>query len=926
MSNDLLDIFQAEVREIITGLNDSLLKLELSEGDDRATLLKEMNRLAHSMKGAARAVGYEMVENISQLLEEIFHKAWHDNLHITPGMGDSLYDGIDLIQHQVNQDPMDDAIVTEIIANLKEMLNPKPQDHTTFLQTDSAEIHAITDEVIATQEPMVTQTSQLHNVRETASDELRQIFSIEVEEYIETLNQNLLKVEMTQGTEREALLREMNRIAHSMKGAARAVAYETVEQISHYMEEILEQVLNQQLDISPHVADIMYDGLDLISESISDNALSDEVIAAVIMQMARITEGTERAHRDRPLRATDPVPPAEETPEMEIPAALMTSTVETVGQPTMLMRPVDDSIRVSVSKLDQMMADTSELLTAKLQNNARHRMLADLRRDFGKWQREWRSARSAYIRLNRRLQENPDSLSPEMTAVFRFLENNEDYLARSNRDITRLQRILAQDNMQMATIAEQLQDNVSSLRMMPFESIVGGFQRIARDVARDVGKQLHLEIRGVAVEIDKTVLDALKDPLMHLLRNAIDHGLEDPKTRFQQNKDVVGYLLLDVEQRGSEIAIKVHDDGRGFDVAEIRRKALERDMISTQEAKTLTDDDIRLLVFQSGLTTSEQVTGVSGRGLGMDIVRTRIESLRGRVSIESIPRQGTTITLHVPVSLTRLSVVTLRLGDEYYAVPSSMVERMETISLDAIYMAQGNEMININERPIPLIALGSILDTPVIDRRSDQIKIVALKGADRTIAFEVDELFNEVELVLKPLGRELVNAPFVAGAAILGSGNVIIILDANDVVRRAIGSNLQARQRPMVRTQDISTRSIRILVVDDSITTRTLEKNILEAVGFEVHVAIDGAEAWSRLAEIAPDIIVSDVEMPKMNGLELTRLLKSSPETRDIPIILLTSLSKPEQREAGLSAGADAYLIKSRFDQSELLEIIQSVI
>ena len=333
-----------------------------------------------------------------------------------------------------------------------------------------------------------------------------------------------------------------------------------------------------------------------------------------------------------------------------------------------------------------------------------------------------------------------------------------------------------------------------------------------------------------------------------------------------------------------------------------------------------------MLVFQSGLTTSERVTALSGRGLGMDIVRTRVENLRGRVTIDSVPNEGTTVTLHVPVSLTRLSVVTLRIGDEHYAVPSAMVERMDTYSVKRIYTAEGNEMLNINGRPTPLVAMADVLEAPMVDERFDEVKVLAIQTAERTVAFEVDELFNEVELVLKPLGRELVNAPFVAGAAILGSGEVIIVLDANDLVRRATGNSLRSHQRPMTRAHADTVRPLRILVVDDSITTRTLEKNILEAIGFDVHVAIDGAEAWQRILEIDPDIIVSDVEMPKMNGLELTKLLKASPVTKDIPVILLTSLGKPEQREAGLAAGADAYLVKSRFDQNELLETIQSVI
>jgi len=927
MSDDLLSIFKEEVSEYITGLNEGLFKLELSEGKERSDLLTEMNRMAHSMKGAARAVGFERIENVSRLMEEIFHKALHESLHLTPGMGDTLYDGIDLIERRLNADETAAAIVEEILKNLNAIVSGKRStDESSILITDSAEIHVVTDEMLQLDEPHKTVTAPMQSVRATISDDLLNIFWVEVEEHLTTLNNGLLNVEMTHGDQRQDLLREMNRVAHSMKGAGRAVGHEKVEIISHHMEEILEQTLDGRIDITPHVADILYDGLDLIKEITHGNPVSDEVLAAVTMQMERITEGTERGSRAVPLKPDDPVPPVEETPEMEIPPALLTSSVESVGSPTMLMRPAEDSLRVSVSKLDQMMADTSELLTAKLQGENRHHLINNLRRDLVKWQREWRSARSSYIRLARRLQETPDSIAPELNAIFHFLENNEDYLTRSNRELARLHQVLTQDNMHLATIADGLQDSVSSLRMMPFETIVGAFQRMARNVARDIGKQLHLEIRGVGVEIDKTVLDALKDPLMHLIRNAIDHGLEDPETRLSLEKSPIGHVWLEVQQRGSEITIKVQDDGRGFDVARIRRKALERDLISTQEAHTLSDDEIRMLVFQSGLTTSERVTALSGRGLGMDIVRTRVENLRGRVTIDSVPNEGTTVTLHVPVSLTRLSVVTLRIGDEHYAVPSAMVERMDTYSVKRIYTAEGNEMLNINGRPTPLVAMADVLEAPMVDERFDEVKVLAIQTAERTVAFEVDELFNEVELVLKPLGRELVNAPFVAGAAILGSGEVIIVLDANDLVRRATGNSLRSHQRPMTRAHADTVRPLRILVVDDSITTRTLEKNILEAIGFDVHVAIDGAEAWQRILEIDPDIIVSDVEMPKMNGLELTKLLKASPVTKDIPVILLTSLGKPEQREAGLAAGADAYLVKSRFDQNELLETIQSVI
>ena len=227
---------------------------------------------------------------------------------------------------------------------------------------------------------------------------------------------------------------------------------------------------------------------------------------------------------------------------------------------------------------------------------------------------------------------------------------------------------------------------------------------------------------------------------------------------------------------------------------------------------------------------------------------------------------------------------------------------------------------------MPLFSLGDVLAVPTMDAEKPQADVVVLQALDRTVAFEVDDLYNELELVLKPLGRELINTPFVAGAALLGSGDVVIVLDANDLVRVASGGAMPRRNRLPTLAGSPSQRRLRVLVVDDSITTRTLEKNILETAGFEVVVAVDGVEAWTNLLEINPDVIISDIEMPKMNGLELTRRVKGDVRTRSIPLILLTSLNKPEQREAGLAAGADAYLVKSQFDQAELLDTIQSVL
>jgi len=277
--------------------------------------------------------------------------------------------------------------------------------------------------------------------------------------------------------------------------------------------------------------------------------------------------------------------------------------------------------------------------------------------------------------------------------------------------------------------------------------------------------------------------------------------------------------------------------------------------------------------------------------------------------------------------LTRIRCILLSIGNEDYAIPSAMVIRMDTIPRSEVFTAEGRDMILVNERPMPMVSMGAILDVPASEQleQGESASVLALRGADRAVAFEVDMLYSEQELVLKPLGRELARSPYVAGAALLGTGDVIIVLDANDLVRKASGAALPRRRASIFTATPVQAR-MRVLVVDDSITTRTLEKNILETAGFEVYVAIDGVEAWSILSDMDFDVVICDVEMPNMNGLELTRRVKEHPQTKHTPVILLTSLGKPEQREAGLKAGADAYLVKSRFDQSELLETIQAVV
>ncbi len=799
-------------------------------------------------------------------------------------------------------------------------------------------------------------------------NELLNIFRAEVSEYLDTLNDALLKIEVADKSTPayHAMLVEMNRVSHSMKGAARSVGMKMIESIAYFMEEIFSAALKQQLELTPDTCDTLYDALDMLSALIQGGSPEEDDYTQLIEQFSAITNigetpsnghstpdgpqpqtpapaGDESAENRKPLtdsarNATSPVtfPSilssthfAMPVPAANAPADPAATTTWTATEPlqaqTLSMHPLEETVRISVNKLDRLMSEATELFVASMHAEERERALLEIRRTHSRWQREWRSIRMHYIHLERHMEAMYMEVQPEIAAILRFLDSNERYLVEMNRRIAQLVQAVSQDSLYLATLADQMQDDISSMRLMPLDSMVNSIQRTVRDVSRELNKQVHLEIEGANIEIDKTVLDTLRDPLLHLIRNAVDHGIEQPQERRRIGKPASGLLRIAIEQRGSEIVITVQDDGGGINTERVKRMTIQQQLLTETGASALSDDEIHQYIFQPGLTTSTVVTGVSGRGMGMDIVRERIEGLRGRINLHSRPGVGTTITLTVPVSLTRLRCILLRVNEQVFAIPSSVVARMQMIPASEIFTAEGQDMLMINDQPTVCLKLSAVLGMPQITSSASLMHVLVLHVGDRLYAFEVDELFSEQELVLKPLGPEVANAQYISGAAVLGSGEIAIILNANDLARAASGRSIRRRMVQASEQAAVPRRS-HILIVDDSITTRTLEKNILETAGFDVEVAVHGQQAWEILADRTFDLIISDVEMPRMNGLELTRQIKGSPRLNRIPIILLTSLQKPEQREAGLEAGADAYLIKSQFDQGELLRLIQSLI
>jgi two-component system, chemotaxis family, sensor kinase CheA len=717
--------------------------------------------------------------------------------------------------------------------------------------------------------------------------ELLGTFRVEAAEHLQTINQALLKLERTPDEKlRVKTIQDAFRAAHSLKGASRAVGQGEIETLAHSMESVFQQARDQKLALEADVCDVLYDGLDVMEKLLNGDSPGVESLR---MRLANII--------DDDVQSSSVVEPS----------AIIDSTSPVVEN------VADETIRVSVGKLDDLMAQVGELLVARISADQRLHDMRDVQQKVEHLEKTWREIKSlsAQIRgdVGRHLEE---LLSHQATHINQLVEGFRD-----------LDQAINRDTMRLGMVTSNLQDGVRKVRMVPFQSLAFPLERAVRDAARVEGKSVQFVIEGGHVELDKKILETLKDPLLHLVRNAVVHGLEAPDLRAANGKSPEGRVQVSVFQRGSEVHILVQDDGRGFDVEALRIAYINRtgrDLDSSADEAELIN-----LAFIPGLTTAAELTGIAGRGVGLDIVRQSLASIQGRISVENYPGHGATFQLVVPMSLTMTRGLLVRAGAERYALPLLAIEKI--IEPESHFVVGGKLMITVDERSLPLVPLTDLLKRPSTESARRPLAII-LSVAEQRLAVLVDDILTEQELAVKTLGWPLQRVANVTGAALLGSGEPVVILNPADLLRSAQHVSFAADSRiENAAYEDEAMEQIHILVVDDSITTRTLEKNILEAADFEVTTATDGIEALKRL-EISPDIrlVVADVEMPNMDGITLVQTLREHTKYQHLPIILVTSLESREDRERGMLAGADAYIVKRGFDQAELLATIRRLL
>ncbi|MGH2787644.1 MAG: hybrid sensor histidine kinase/response regulator [Actinomycetota bacterium] len=756
--------------------------------------------------------------------------------------------------------------------------------------------------------------------------ELMATFYVEARDRLDAASRQLLILEeTTDPTRRADLVAEIFREVHSLKGASAAVGLEGIRDLSHSLETLFERAREGET-LDPSAFDVVYEALDAIESLVQDAASGeasglDTTQIIVRLENAAGDLGTvpDRGGAESRLgpRRLDEQTSAPTTP---VPA-VAPAAVEGAA------RPADDTIRVSTAKLDALMAQVGELLVTTIGTERRLADAARLVELSGRADTAWREARTIYRRLLSDLTGGQGQASTgELSSLLDFVQHSDELGQQIFRGAADLERKLAADGRRLSQVVSELQDDVRRTRMLPVSTLFSALPRLVRDVARELGKDSVLMVEGGETEVDRSVLEQLRAPMNHLLRNAVDHGLETPEVRRATGKPARGTIKVSAHQRGDSLVVEIADDGAGIDAGVVRASAVKRGLVTAAEAESMGDAGVLDLIFRSGVSTSPMITDLSGRGVGLDVVRDAIERMHGILEVHTEPGAGTTFVLSVPLAVATIQCLLVRSGEANFAIPATNVVRVLRLDPGRIGHADGRETIVVDGRPVPVSHLDDVLGLP---RTSDpepttKLPVIVLGSVDKRVALIAPGLLGAQEVVIKGLPPPLVRVRNIAGAGIMGTGEIVLVLNNGDLTRSADRANVQGDMA--TPREEANTGAAVVLVADDSIVTRTLEKNILESAGFRVRVAADGVEAWDVLQSGGVHLLVADVEMPRLDGFDLTERVRCDRRLRDLPVVLVTSMDSHEHRRRGVAVGADAHIIKQSFNQEVLLDTIRRLI
>lgn len=740
---------------------------------------------------------------------------------------------------------------------------------------------------------------------------LRATFRVEADEHLRAILSGLRALEREAApVRRAAVIESVFRETHSLKGAARAVNLPVVESLCQPMESAFAALKQGRLQASPGLLETLREAADAIQALVAGPDMATDSREAT-MALARRLEAALGAAPAVDSGAVA-APPAGPPPEA----------------PASGDAPLPQTVRIGTARLDAMMRHVEELLQPRLAVAQRLAEAEAAAAELASWRKRRLQLQPVLRALDADgAQEAAAAVHAggSVSAVLEYLDAEQVHLKALDDRMARLQRAMRRDQRSLGVMTEALHRDAREMQLLPFAWLADGLSRVVGGLAREQAKEVDLVLEGGDIEIDRRILEEMKAPLIHLLRNGVDHGIETPAERVAVGKPRRGTITLAVSHGDSgRVGLRVADDGAGIDADKVKAAARRLGVAAAEDRAG--EHDTRSLVFRSGVSTSAIITDVSGRGLGLAIVREKVERLGGSVAVDSDLGKGTRFQIDLPLTVALFRGLLLRAGDLLCVVPAASVERVLRADIATVKTVKNCETLELAGQAVSLVRLAAVLERPGPAEAPEQGRVLAavVQHAARRVAFQVEAVLGEQEVLVKPLGPQLARVRNVAGACMLGSGETVPVLSVPDLLKSASRHGTAAVARPAPKPVAAERQSI--LVAEDSVTSRSLLKGILEAAGYRVSTAVDGADAYTTLKTADFDLLVSDVEMPRMDGFELTARVRADRGLSELPVVLVTALASREHRERGIDVGANAYIVKSDFDQSNLLEVIQRLV
>ena len=745
--------------------------------------------------------------------------------------------------------------------------------------------------------------------------EILEDFLVEAFELIEQIDHDL--VELESNPEDLELLNRIFRVAHTVKGSSSFLNFDVLTKLTHHMEDVLNKARHGELKITPDIMDVVLESVDMMKALLrSIRERGNDVDAGVNIsdicdRLTAINEGKDisssKPKEEVKEEAKEPSAMDQE-PEVDV-NSLSEAEVEAEIERLLKVRKAEDQARREKQKQNEQ----SEAPAPKVETSAPKESKPQQKESNTPAQSS-ASAVEQTIRVEVKRLDNLMNLIGELVlGKNRLLKIYDDVEERyeGEKFLEELNQVVSQ----LSLVTTDIQLAVMKTRMLPIAKVFNKFPRMVRDLSRELGKQIDLEISGEETELDKSIVEEIGDPLVHIIRNSCDHGIEDPKDRLAAGKPEKGVIELKAYNEGNHIVVEIVDDGKGIDALAVKMKALERGLITEREVDSMTDKEAFSLIFKPGFSMAKQVTNVSGRGVGMDVVKTNIEKLNGIIDIDSEVGRGTIMKLKIPLTLAIIQSLLVGSQEEFYAIPLASVKETVRVPVDDIYTIEGKNVLRLRDEVLSLVRLSDLFGVKQIFESGDQTYVVVINVADSKLGIIVDSLIGQEEIVIKSLGNYLQNIRGIAGGTIRGDGKVTLIVDVGMIMDMAKEIKIDIRAS-MESSAQMSKKEkpsdYKVLIVDDSKMDRTIMQKSLEPIGVTVLEATNGIEALNivKSGDHSIDAMLIDIEMPRMDGYTLAGEIRKYSKYRNLPLIAVTSRTSKSDRLRGVEVGMTEYITK----------------